>query len=269
MHSIFAYEDYKELILGMIEQHSSGKGYKARMAEAAGCKPAFLSQVLNSHIHLTLDHAANLASFWRLTADESEYFLCLLQISRSSSQNLIQFLNQRRNDLKKKNLNQKNQPHEDSQLPERDMQQYFSTWYFSAIHALVAIPSTNSDEQISGILNLSKSLVTRVLEELQQMQLIERKTYGWVATKRTVHLSPASILYIQHQRNWRQKAYQIQTEKPHRSDLHYTYIQAISNQDAQKIRDIFVEAIEKSRSLPADSNPENVTGICFDYFNLS
>jgi hypothetical protein len=47
---------------------------KGKMAKAAGCHTAFISQVLNGSLHLSLEQAARLNSFFQHTKDEARFF---------------------------------------------------------------------------------------------------------------------------------------------------------------------------------------------------
>jgi len=67
MANVFNHLDYKDFLKIQIEENHEAYGYKSRLAKAANCQKSFLSQVLNSHIHLTPEHAVGLCQFWKFS----------------------------------------------------------------------------------------------------------------------------------------------------------------------------------------------------------
>ena len=70
--SVFAFSSYKEFLQAIIKSQTISSGYKMKLAKAMQAPPAFLSQVLHTHIHLTLDHAFKLSLFWNFSSEEFE-----------------------------------------------------------------------------------------------------------------------------------------------------------------------------------------------------
>ncbi len=82
---IFYFNDYKKVIAHFIQVNESQRGYKSRLAEAAGCQNSYLSKVLSQAVHLTQDQGFGLSKFWNLMPVEEEYFLTLIQLERAGS----------------------------------------------------------------------------------------------------------------------------------------------------------------------------------------
>ncbi|MCB0385442.1 MAG: hypothetical protein KDD43_08620, partial [Bdellovibrionales bacterium] len=86
--SIFKYLDYKEYLKKTIDKKTKVYGYRAKLAEAASCQRSFLSQVLHSSPHLTLEHGIGLCRYWQFSPMERYYFLALIQPARAGNDEL-------------------------------------------------------------------------------------------------------------------------------------------------------------------------------------
>ncbi len=82
---VYEAADYKEFLGAKIIAYRMVKGYKSRIAKAAGFSPSFLSQVIHGHVELTPEHAIRLAHFWELDEYETDYFMMLVDHSRAGS----------------------------------------------------------------------------------------------------------------------------------------------------------------------------------------
>src|SRR5688572_30212172 len=89
--SVYEFEDYKEYLLARFPTQGAGRGSRARLAERLRCQPAFVSQVLGTATHLSLEHAAVVDEFLEHSDAESHYFLLLVHRGRAGSQNLRKY----------------------------------------------------------------------------------------------------------------------------------------------------------------------------------
>ncbi len=84
---VFEFEDYKEYLLRAIA-HCGKRGICARLAHHMRADRSLLSHVLNSSRHLNPEQAVLAADFLKLDERETEYFLLLVEFSRSGSEML-------------------------------------------------------------------------------------------------------------------------------------------------------------------------------------
>src|ERR1700722_8117600 len=103
--NLFENTDYKDVLHTQIAANRDRRGYRSELAQAAGCQLSFLSQALHSHVHLTPDHAAGLATFWGFDHDERDYFLELVNLARAGSQVLKKILLKRLEEIKDRHEN--------------------------------------------------------------------------------------------------------------------------------------------------------------------
>src|SRR5258708_7490388 len=86
---IFDYIDYKQYLADTIRKLPlKGHGFRSRMARAAGCRVAFISQVLNGRLHLSLEQAEAINVLLEHPSDEGDFFLLLIQYGRAGSRAL-------------------------------------------------------------------------------------------------------------------------------------------------------------------------------------
>lgn len=261
---IFQFDDYKECIRFFINA-SDKRGYQSLLAEAAGCQRAFLSQVLNSHIHLTPEHAAGICRFWGLSDLETDFFLELVAFSRAGTEEMRSVIKRRLSTFRKQNSNLSKKLLKDSSR-EIDSR-YYSSWEWVAIHVLVSIPEYQTLEVIVSKLHIPKQRAEEILSQLQEMGVIVRSAGKWRSLRNDVYLKRDSHMTFMNHWNWRNRALaDIQSSKE--ESLHYTAVLALSRKDILKFRSHIVDFLKTTQELVAPSPEEEM--ICFtcDFFEV-
>lgn len=258
---LFSSLNYKDFLQSKIQEHKDEYGYKSKLAEAAGCQKSFLSQVLNSHVHLTPEHALGLAQFWSLLQREREYFLELVNYARAGTPELSHYLRDKLKRLKSdhEHLGKRfEQP--TLHVSEDSAALYYSSWHYSAIHILITIPQFRTVPKIARRLEVSESVVLAVLKQLETLELVERSGDAWSATKKSVHLSKDSVFNMINNGNWRQKA-QTESQQRNNQSIHYTGVYSMSLSDMETLRDMTFEFLDQTRNVVTRSKEEDL--ICF------
>src|SRR4051812_14315407 len=98
--AVYTYSSYKPLMADRLNGEGR-RGQLSRAAEALNCQRSYLSRVINSNLHLTPDHAFQLARFWLLNADETDYFTLLVDYDRAGTPEFRQALKGKLAALKK------------------------------------------------------------------------------------------------------------------------------------------------------------------------
>jgi len=264
--SLFTERDYKRVLQAKISENDSERGYKALLAEAAGMQPSFLSQILHSHVHPTPDHAAGMAAFWKLTADEQEYFMELVNLARASSDRLKAIIEARLERLRKKSENLAIRFKKKSAMEEEQQALYYSSWHFSAIHILLTIPEFQSANAIARRLEVPEAFVQSCLEKMQAMGLVEaRPQQKWGVSKLDIHLPKGSPLTSINHANWRQRAV-TDSQVRRQGSVHYTAVHSLSLKDFEEIKARLLQMIDQSRAIVAPSKEEDLACITLDWF---
>lgn len=269
---IFKYEDYKDWLVDQIEANRSTKGYQSRLAEAAGCQRSYLSQVLNGHQQLTMEHGHGLCLFWNFNELQTDYFIQLLLFAKAGNEKLrnhfqrkIRKLRKVADDIESKI---KGKPIHAS---EKDLAKYYSTWYWSAIHIALSVPGLDTPQAISRALQLPEFLVRNVISELSNMNLV-RSAGGerWQKLEGSVHLKKDSPFIYQHHRNWRHlPSTFLEAERPNALDRRFSAVFSVSRADLNELRQRVADFIEECSVFVSASDPEEVASLSIDLIHLT
>jgi uncharacterized protein (TIGR02147 family) len=264
---VFFFKDYREFILHKIEEAGGPKGYRQRLSEAARCTGAFLSQVLNSHVHLTADQAVGIAKFWHLDDEESEYFLDLVQLARASTPSLRSLIEKRMERLRNHYNSIESRVHIKGKLSPENAQLYYTSWIYSAIHVALSVPALQNIGELSTRFRLPLEVVQRVLADLENMGLASREAPGvFRSTVAQIHLpSHSPFATIQHN-NWRQKAIVAQSELAPSEMFSYTAVHSLARKDIDALRALLLDFVEKSNKVVLPSVEEDVVCVLIDLF---
>ncbi|MCX6125483.1 MAG: TIGR02147 family protein, partial [Proteobacteria bacterium] len=237
-NNIYTYQDYRSYLVDWLKTQSSSRGLISKMAAAARCQRSYLSKALGGSAQLTLSQAYEIARFCDLNDDQTDYFLGLVEIERSSSASHKKFLEKRLSNLKLSNSDLKNRVGKRKILEPANENlniAYYSAWYFSAIRILTSIPEFTTVKSIARKLNLPEATVEEALHQLSLQDCVSFEAGRWRFNASERHLPKASRLIAFHHANWRQKAIENSKYTDH-NGTHFTVVQSLSREDAQKLK---------------------------------
>jgi uncharacterized protein (TIGR02147 family) len=265
--SPIGYSDYKEYLKAMIAQNKAERAFQSKLAEAAQCQKSFLSQVLNTHVHLTVDHAASMSLALALSELEASYFVDLVLLARTSASALKKMIRARL----KAAVDAQSLPSERFKWPslsEKNREIYYSSWHWATIHIMTAVPHLQTAEAIANHLKLPHSVVEETLKGLEKMNLIRAHESGWAPTDHLTYLPKSSPMTQANHLHWRQRALNdIQTMKT--DSLHYSAVFAISVDDFEKVKEMIVNSIERINQKISLSPSEEVAAFTCDIFKVT
>lgn len=263
------FTDYKAFLRAKIAEQPK-VGYQTQLAKAAGCTPSFLSQALNSSVHLTPDQGAGLASFWQLPELDADYFLALVNEARAATPALKQMVNRTKDAIREKKFNLAKRFQAKRFNKSESEFLYYSGWQWAAVHVLLSVPKYRSIQALADRIGLSAELVREYARKLEQMGLVKpfgNRENAWQTTEHNLHLPKDSPVTPLHHMNWRQRA----NENCQRRDpesIHYTAIHGLSVADMDRIRHLILKVIEESRAIVAPSKEEEVACFTCDFFRI-
>ncbi|MCM2322226.1 MAG: TIGR02147 family protein [Oligoflexia bacterium] len=265
--SVFDHEHYQDYLVSLLLKSEHSRGNASRLARFLGCQSSFISQVLSGRAHLSLEHAIRVSDFLNHTADERHYFMLLVQGDRAGSEKLRHYYRAQTQAIRDRRrlVRERIRVHEDLK-PEHQMI-YYSVWWYLAIHILVALPGTQTREQLAKRLNLAPEIVERALSFLTESGLIVEKAGKYSIGAKRIHLGPESPMLPRHHANWRNKALQaIDEMKP--ENLHYSGVIGISRADAKKLRAMMLDLLQRTEPIVRDSPEEAPYVMLLDFFEL-
>lgn len=269
MEILFKHSDYKNYLIEIIKTNSK-RGYHSRIARAAGCQPAYLSQVLNGKkTELTEDHAFRISEFLKLTANEREYFLTLVQKSRSADSAYKNYL------ADKLNMLRKTQEQiityitsEIEHFPKNSDFNYYLDASTSIIHLLTSTSKYCTVHSISNRLNMPEQKVNFILNKLIQSKLVHTEGNRYTFNSHSSHLPNQSEYNQSVQIQRRNLCIQSILKNDIESQIHYSSLFSLSSFDFEKLKNHFRKSIGESHVLIEKSPSEDVYGINIDVYRV-
>lgn len=267
MASVFAFDHYKDFIRGYLDSEEKSWGLKSKICEAMSIHVAYLSQVLNSHKHLSLEQIEGLGHYLHLSENELDYLILLVQKDRAGTKSLEDFFARKLAALKDKHTEVSVRLGKKETLSEKDQAKYYSSWLFSAVHSCVLVPRLRSVKAIAARLKTNENEVSVALTFLREVGLIENTTEEIRPSSKWIRLKSDSPFMKQHHFNVRFKA----TEsifKERSEDLHYSGYFALSRQDFVNIKELWLKSLQATQKIIKPSPEEEIYAISLDVFEL-
>ncbi len=265
--NLFQCLDYKLFLRFQVKREAGQYGYKSRLAEAAGCQKSFLSQVLNGSVHLTLEHALGMATFWQLGAAETDYFYDLVSLARAATREHRDYLQAELKRLRNDHENLAKRFSEAATIPDADAAIYYSTWHYTAIHYLLSADAYQTKERICQRLNCSEETVSKVLNQLQKMGLARSHGQRWSMDQRSFHLPKDSSFSAINHSHWRTRAVENSFAGNER-DIHYTSVGTIDLEALKTLRQMTFDYIASMRKTIGASGAEDLFCFSCDFFRV-
>lgn len=266
--SVFEAQSYKTFINNwLFAQPKQGHGLRKKIAEVIGTQTGFVTQVLSGDLHFSLEQAIPISELMGLGREESKFFILLLQLERAGTAKLRQhFQHEMKISLEvRKDLSKRL---EAPTVPtELDQVTYFSSWIYSAVHALCTCSEVKTKESIAQRLQVPLSKVAEVIDFLERSGLVSQGPEGFRAGQARMHLGKNSPLLLRHHGNWRTKALQA-LENENQENLHYSSVISLSAADYQVIRELVTRAIADSKKVVQQTQPESIYGFVIDLFKV-
>jgi uncharacterized protein (TIGR02147 family) len=268
---IFEYRDYKKYLNTALSTGGATRGSRSRLAEALRCQTAFISHVLNANSHFSLEHAVVISRFLGHTPEESRYFILLVSLGRAGSKALEEHFKIQIEEIQRKRTQIKERITTDRVLTPEAQMRYYSVWYYSAIHVTTSIPEFQTRDQIAAALGLAPVLVSECLEFLVEHGLVIAKAGQFIIGPVRMHLGADSSMISRLHANWRLQALQ-SLERPvsaATTDLHYSTVLTLSHDDAKRVRETLLRAVDETEKIFRPSPEEVVYFVGMDWFRVS
>ncbi len=270
--SIYSFHSYRDYLRAKVGPKYGGqRGQRASLAQCIPCQLSYLARILSGEADFSLEQAFSANRFFGHSKDESHYFLLLVQMERAGSAELkIYFRKQidalQEEQLNRQRLNIQKQIKSSETLNLEQQTQYYSAWYYAAIHILCGIPALQNKEALSRALNLSLQKVSDVCDFLMSVGLIKSNTKGGLQPGRqTIHLERDSYLISKHHNNWRLQAMKA-LDNQHDENIHYSVVFNISKADGKIIKQSIVDYIENLMKNVWSSKDEEFFAFNLDFF---
>lgn len=260
----FEFTDYKAYLRA---RANAEWGAISKLADAAGCQRSYLSRVLGSEVHLTMDQAFGISEYLKLSENECSYFLGLVEMARAGTPGYRRRLE----------ANLKRLRHEYNDLQKRVARPaaaqsakeftYYSTWIYSAVHIIASIPEYQTSATIAKRLQLPVEMVERTLNELQEWGLTKFQDRRWRFGDQEIHVTKASPLSVLHHTNWRQRAV-LDAQIGAADSIHFSVVQSVDRAAWKHIRAQLLLFIEDAARVARPSQEEILICLATDLFEV-
>jgi uncharacterized protein (TIGR02147 family) len=268
MKAVFEFEDYKDFLLSVERQRASvQKGFRSKLANAAGCQSAYVSHVLNGAAHFSLEQGIALAVFLELSELERKFFLTLIELARAGSEELRAYFRKQLEPLRESHLNLKSRVRDVQAVPPEAQAKFYSHWMYGAMHLMPALREFRDVQAMARALRIPQDAVRDAVLFLISCGLIEEKNGQLRPGPTQLHLAKDSPYIRQHHTNWRLSAIESLLHME-RSDIHYSTISTLSHADAEKIKLRCVEVIEDYVKTVRESPEQTMFGFNLDFYSM-
>ena len=126
--------------------------------------PTLLSHIVNGPKDLSAEQSLDLTQYLNLSNHAAEYFFYLVQYSKAGTKNLQQHLQKKMNSLRKMSCDLSSKFENKIEMTDADRGEFYSNWYYSAVHLATDLPKGNTVEGIAETLSLPRRLVKEKME---------------------------------------------------------------------------------------------------------
>lgn len=262
--SPFDFKTYSDCLRALL---LSERGMLSALARELRCQPSYLSQVIAGKVHLSLEHSIGVCEHFSFSKEEQRYFLLLVQKGRAGNTSLEKYFESELQEIREKKVLIQNRIHVQDELKAEDQVQYYSSWLYTAVHILSALPGYNRREELQELLHLNREEFEEIVSFLVSKGLIEETANSFKIGSKRIHLPSGSNQIPRHHSNWRLRAME-SCNRRRESDLHYSGLIGISKKDGPKVKELLLKFISELEKLINESAAEEPFVVAMDFFDL-
>jgi len=264
---IYQYSNYKAYLRSACPAKGEGRGARTRLAEFLNCHLGFVSQVLTGNAHFSVEHGILIAEFLKLSDQEKEFFLLLLQKDRAGSVKLRTFFQTKIQSILQDREQIKSRIQHSNKLTEEQKAIYYGKWIYTAVHMCTLVPRLRTAQKIRDYLEVSTQDVHDTLRDLIEFGLITQNGTEYFPSSKRFHIAQKSLPLRSHHTNWRLASIRALDDR-REPQLHYSSVMSISAKAANEIREIFLRAIESTEPVIREAQDESIYVMTLDLFEL-
>lgn len=266
MVSIYDFTDFRAYLKAWLAARPKrGRGESRRWAQKLGVSSTMISQVMSGGKPLSLELALELIEALGLSEREGDYFLLLVELDRAGSARLQARARKRIQAAQALAREISHRIQRDHELSPETKAIYYSSWHYTGIRNLTAVPGHQDAESIAERLRLSRVAVAQAIDFLLAHGLLVSNKTGLIPGPAWTHLDARSPIVASHHRNWRLRACE-RTSAPTADDLFFTSPMSLSVEASAQIRKQVLALIEAAQKIAGPSDSEVVRCLNLDWF---
>jgi hypothetical protein len=186
---IYQYTDYRRFLRDTLQAlPAKGRGELQKMARHAGIHSSVLSQVFQEKRELTPEQSVAVAHYLELGDTESLYFLLLTQIARAGTERLRSVYRAELEKLRRAQTQVATRARPSRALTHEEKAVFYSSWHYSAVRVLSALPHARSKEALRKKVGLPPEKFRRVTQFLLEHGLLREDETGYSPGLHWTHL---------------------------------------------------------------------------------
>jgi len=269
--NIFQYLDYRNFLTEFLKRGSSHpvKMTMTSLAESAGTKVPYLSKCLSNQADLNSDQAYLIGKAIDLSDEELDYFLLLVDYSRSYHQQKKSYLLKKLKDRQRFFLKtEKRIKTEVLKLDLSSQALYYMEPVNLLIHLIMGLNKKKfQEEDFAKILGVSVKSVLQSLKLLIKCNLISRKNDSYEVVVKNLHLPTDSPLFKMHQNLMRQFIHQHITRSEDKDSFNLQITFSADEEHRIKIKERFLAFLKEADELILKAPAEKLYQMQFDLFS--
>lgn len=268
MKSIFEFDDYRRYLRDKLkEMPRQGYGSLRRLAEHLQVHTTLVSQILKEKKQFTLDQAALCADFLHLNELETDFFVTLVHWDRAGNPTSRKWIERQKDRLRKQARELSQRVAAVRELNEEQQAVFYSSWKYSAIRQMTAIPGFDDLDAIARRLDLPAQAVRDCLDFLLSVGLVKDEKGKLRVGPSSTHLDRSSPWLRVHHANWRERGL-VSLDQTRPEDLHYSLPLTIATKDVERVRERLLQAIESIHEIVDSSQSEELCCLTLDWFRI-
>jgi uncharacterized protein (TIGR02147 family) len=266
--NIFDFKSYQDYLGVMLPAKGHSRGIRSRLAAQLDCRVSHLTQVIQGKSHISLEMAEKIASFLSLGELESHFFILLVSKERSGSNKLKSYYDNQLEQVLENRKHVKNKLKLTDSLTDAQMQEYYSSWHYSAVHILVSLPEVKDIKDICNNLGLDLSRVKQVVDFLLQAKIIKSEMDRLQTVGRRLHIDSKSKHTPMYHMSWRAKAMEVIATN-NSNNLHFSSVYSLAKEDIDRIRDVLLNSLNRSEEIVKGSAQNTLVSLNIDFMQLT
>lgn len=266
MKTVFNFHKSSEYLKYWIsKQKSQGHGIRAKMAASLGVSSSFISQILSAEKNLNPDQTHALCEFFAFNEIETEYFHQVVELERAATPSYKKRIEKKLEVLRKQALSVTRQIPKDLILDETSVGVYYSSWLYTGVRNLSAVPDQRTIAQLSKTLRVEEEILKIVIQFLVEKELCTMSNGEIKYGPSRIHLPAESPFVNKHHQNWRLRGIN-QMEFRREDDLFFSSPMSLSEKAAEEIRRLLPKLISQILEITDAGSSETVRCLNMDWF---
>lgn len=266
--SVFDATSYKTYVRDLIKSKpSGGRGTFRELAAHLRVHSTFISQVFRGSKELSSEQGFKVASFLGLDANQTDYFLGLIELERTTFEPLRDRIRDRLDSMRKQNQMVTSRVNPTKELTDEVKARFYSNWHFAAIRLATDIPTLRTAEALSKHFNLSPAIIDETLRFLCTEDLVIQDGKQFRLGPSRTHIDQYSSFSSAHHRNWRLKAME-RHPTLYSHELAFSAPMTLSQEDLKIIRKAILNLIQDVANRVKESPSESLACLNIDLVTL-